>query len=99
MQNTIEESIFEALKNLSDEFESLKNPNKETKIYGDKGILDSLALISFITDLEELINSRFNTQVILASEKTMSLKNSPFRDVETLSKYIKNLIETSQKSE
>ena len=96
MQNTIEESIFEALKNLSDDFESLKNPNKETKIYGDKGILDSLALISFITDLEELINSRFNTQIILASEKTMSLRNSPFKDVEKLGKYIKSLIEENK---
>lgn len=58
-----------------------------------EGNLDSLALVSFIADLEEIISKKFDLNIILADEKAMSAKNSPFKDVSTLSLYIKNLIE------
>lgn len=93
MEN-IEKIIFNALKNLADELENneLKNPTRETKIYGIDGNLDSLALVSFIADLEESLSEAWGgVAVVLADEKAMSLRNSPFRDVETLTKYIISL--------
>lgn len=95
MQEKIQNIIFQALKNLADELENsqLQNPNLDTKIYGVEGNLDSLALVSFITDVEEMIDSEFDTNITLADEKAMSSRNSPFKDVETLTQYIQNLLE------
>lgn len=95
MEEKIQNIIMQALKNLADELENpeLENPNVQTKIYGNEGNLDSLALVSFITDVEEMIDLEFNTTITLADEKAMSSRNSPFKDVETLAQYIQNLLE------
>lgn len=89
MKGKIQNIIFEALKNLSDELENneLKTPTLQTKIYGIDGNLDSLALVSFIADLEEML-SEIGIDIVLADEKTMSARNSPFKDVETLTQFI-----------
>lgn len=98
MQEKIQTIIIQALKNLADELENpqLQNPNSQTKIYGTDGNLDSLALVSFITDVEEMIDNEFNTNITLADEKAMSSRNSPFKDVDTLTQYIQNLIQENQ---
>lgn len=95
MEEKIQNIIMQALKNLADELENpeLENPNVQTKIYGNEGNLDSLALVSFITDVEEMIDLEFHTTITLADEKAMSSRNSPFKDVETLTQYIQNLLE------
>jgi len=86
--------IIECLKELNEELENqdLENPTQKTRLYGAKGTLDSLALVSFITDLEEMISDEFDIDIILADEKAMSQTSSPFRTVETLAIYIENLI-------
>lgn len=98
MQEEIQKIIIEALKNLADELENpqLQNPDAKTRIYGAEGNLDSLALVSFITDVEEMVDSKFNTNITLADEKAMSSRNSPFKDVNTLTQYIQKLLEEKQ---
>lgn len=98
MQEKIQNIIIQALKNLADELENpqLQNPDLQTKIYGSEGNLDSLALVSFITDVEEMVDNEFNTNITLADEKAMSSRNSPFKDVSTLTQYIYNLIEENK---
>lgn len=95
MQDKIEKIIIETLVELNEELEneSLKSPNSKTKLYGANGGLDSLALVSFITDLEEKISDEFAKEIVLADEKAMSAKTSPFRNVESLTLYIKSLLE------
>ncbi|EAH7187495.1 hypothetical protein [Campylobacter lari] len=90
MQEKIQNIIFYSLKNLADELENddFKNPNLKTKIYGINGNLDSLALVSLVSDLEELLSEEFNKEIVLADEKMMSARNSPFKDVESLTDYI-----------
>ena len=94
MKNQIEAIIIEALQDLNDdiESESLENPNKDTKIFGEDGALDSLALVSLISDLEEGIHDHFEKDVTLADEKAMSQRRSPFGSVESLTEYIEMLI-------
>ena len=98
MQEKIQNIIIQALKNLADELENpqLQNPDLQTKIYGSEGNLDSLALVSFITDIEEMVDNELNTNITLADEKAMSSRNSPFKDVSTLTQYICNLIEENK---
>jgi acyl carrier protein len=95
MQDKIERIIIETLVELNEELEndSLQNPDSKTKLYGASGGLDSLALVSFITDLEEKISDEFAEEIVLADEKAMSAKTSPFRNVESLTLYIKSLLE------
>ncbi|WP_086282810.1 hypothetical protein [Campylobacter devanensis] len=90
MKDKVANLIFEALSSLNEELENsnLNNPTLDTKIYGVDGNLDSLALVSFIADLEELLSSELNLDIILADEKAMSRRNSPFKDVQTLVNYI-----------
>ena len=95
MKDKIEKIIIEILVELNEELEnsSLENPSSKTKLYGANGGLDSLALVSFITDLEEKISDEFDKEIVLADEKAMSAKTSPFRNVESLTLYIKSLLE------
>jgi len=95
MKNKIEEIIIEVLTELNEELEkgALNNPTKDTKLYGGSGALDSLALVSLITDLEERVSDEFDNDIILADEKAMSQKTSPFRNVESLTIYIQKILE------
>jgi len=52
-----------------------------------------LALVSFITDLEEVISEEFDEDIVLADDKAMSATASPFRNVESLTNYIQLLLD------
>lgn len=95
MQEKIEKIIIDTLKELNEELENeaFLNPNSKTKLYGGYGAMDSLALVSFIADLEDKISDEFEKDIILADEKAMSAKTSPFRNIESLTSYIKSLLE------
>ncbi|MBF7044303.1 hypothetical protein [Campylobacter volucris] len=84
----IEGIILKALHNLSDEIPQLKTANLETRLY-----LDSLALVSLISDLESILSEEFNKEIILADEKMMSSRNSPFKDVKTLAEFIEKKLQ------
>jgi len=95
MKTKIENIIINILKEFNEELEDekLQNPTTKTKLYGTNGTLDSLALVSFITDLEEVISEEFDKDIVLADEKAMSATTSPFRNVESLTLYIKQLLQ------
>ena len=90
----IENIIIESLKEYNQTLENieLKTYSKQTKLYGEKSVLDSIGLVYLITDIEEKISDKFSKNIVLADEKAMSQKTSPFRDIETLAKYILNLL-------
>ncbi|MDN5078309.1 hypothetical protein PJV89_09680 [Aliarcobacter butzleri] len=91
----IENIIIESLKEYNQSLGSseLNNTTNKTRLYGEKSVLDSIGLVYLITDIEEKISDEFSKNIVLADEKAMSQKTSPFRDVETLAKYIQNLLE------
>jgi hypothetical protein len=61
-------------------------------IFGPGGVLDSLALVSFLADLEYRLAEEFGHSVVLASEQAMSRSRSPFRDAKALTDYIIELL-------
>ena len=95
MKEKIEEIVIDALVELNEEIESesLKNPTNKTKLYGGDGALDSLALVTLIADLEERIAEEFDKEILLADERAMSQRHSPFRSVDSLARYITQLLE------
>ena len=55
---------------------------------GNEGILNSIALVTLIVALEQSVEDEFETPIILANEKAMSQKNSPFMTIGSLAEYI-----------
>lgn len=65
---------------------------EQTKLFGGDGILDSLGLVSFIVTVEEALEDEYGILVILADEKAMSRRTSPFSRISYLVDYIMELI-------
>jgi acyl carrier protein len=94
MKAQIEAIITEAVASLNEELQdpSLKHITEETRLFGAKSALDSLALVSLITDVEELVYEQLDKEIVLADERAMSQKTSPFRSVGSLRDYILELL-------
>jgi len=95
MKEKIVKIIFEALKDLNEELNSsgLTAPDINTCLFGVKSVLDSMALVALIADIEGRIATEFGRDIVLADERAMSQQRSPFRDVGTLADYIQSLLE------
>lgn len=61
-------------------------------IYGGKNGIDSISLVSLISIVEDSLENQLAVSVILANEKSMSMRNSPFLTVDGLADYICTLI-------
>lgn len=88
------QSIYTAI----DELNALRpdrplEKSPETVLFGERGQLDSLGLVSLIFSVESQIGSDFSTPVSLADERAMSRRSSPFRTIATLADYIVELLD------
>jgi acyl carrier protein len=94
MIDKIEGIVIETLKELNEELKNpaLDHPTSHTPLFGPQGSLDSLALVTLIRDVEEFISEEFEKDIILADERAMSQKLSPFRSVKALAGYIDRLL-------
>ena len=61
-------------------------------LYGEKGKLDSLGLVFFITAVEQKLQDGLGLTITLATERAMSQQHSPFRSVQSLINYIIELL-------
>ena len=61
-------------------------------VFGAGGVLDSLALVNYLADLEYRLGEEFGREFVLASERAMSRSRSPFRDVDSLTAYVMELL-------
>ncbi len=95
MKEKILDIIYETLDEINEvlgERQKIEK-TKGAKLYGKNGPLDSLGLVNLMASLEQNFEDYFDVSIIIASEKAMSQKNSPFRTIDSLSNYIKELIE------
>lgn len=76
-------------------YASLRNVNDETPLYGGNDSLDSLTLVTLISMVEAEVNDAFDSSVLLASEKAMSMRNSPYRNVGALVGFIEQELQAS----
>lgn len=98
MKQKIHEVVTEAIIELNNELqiEDLKTPSSETRLYGAKSALDSISLVTLIADVEDKISSEFGKDIVLADERAMSQRLSPFGRVGTLVDYIEKLLSEEQ---
>lgn len=90
----IAQTILQTLRDfdLPDPAKAPAEYTEETIIFGRDGLLDSIALVSFILDVEEAIRAKTGVSVTLADERAMSQTRSPFRRVSSLADYAAQLV-------
>jgi len=66
---------------------------RDAPLFGrNGGVLDSIGLVTLIVAVEQAVEDEFGAALVLANEKAMSLKNSPFRTIGSLTDYIVGLL-------
>ncbi|MZP29440.1 acyl carrier protein [Heliobacterium undosum] len=66
--------------------------NEETRLFGKEGLLDSVGLVTLIVDVEQKVEDETGHSIVLADERAMSQKQSPFRTAGALADYILTLL-------
>ncbi len=92
-KNKIQEIVFDAItmtNNMREEERQIPS-SETTELFGTNGHLDSMGLVAFLIDIEELLLDE-DLQITLSDERAMSQSKSPFRTVETLVSYIEMLV-------
>jgi len=95
MTNKYLDILRRVISDLNEElqYENLENVTEETPIFGDVDGIDSLSLVFLISQTEMLISEELDIDVVLADEKAMSMRSSPYRTVGTLLEFIKSRVE------
>ncbi|MBI5116009.1 acyl carrier protein [Candidatus Poribacteria bacterium] len=65
-------------------------------LFGKSGRLDSLGLVNFIVLIEEKIEEEYGMAIVIADEKAMSQKRSPFKTIGRLAEYVSQLLEENK---
>lgn len=65
-------------------------------LFGPEGQVDSLGLVNLIVALEQQVETELGISITLASERTMSQRNSPFRTLATLRDFTVMLLQEAQ---
>lgn len=99
MKEKVISLICAALRDLGEELKlaSLAQPTPDTRLFGPKSVLDSMALVSLIADLEDRLAREFGRNLVLADERAMSQVRSPFRSVDSLAGHIEKLLQAQPK--
>lgn len=90
MNTKILDIIYAAIEELNDsrgEDEPIaKQP--DTLLYGQASPIDSVDLVNLLISVEEALEDEFDISFVIANEKAMSMKNSPFKSVTALCDYL-----------
>lgn len=86
--------ILARLARLSQELEKpiLAQADEQTRLFGEASPLDSIGLVTLMSDLEDDIHKACGVWVTIADEKAMSRLTSPFRRVGLLADHIVELV-------
>lgn len=63
-------------------------------LIGEDAAVSSMALVSYIADVESTLMENYNITLTLVSERALSRKKSPFRTINALADYVFELVET-----
>jgi acyl carrier protein len=72
------------------------NKTPETRLLGSQSVLDSLHLVSLLIGIEREVDDAFDVTLTLADERALSMKESPFRTIQSLANYIVELIDETK---
>ena len=69
-------------------FPALVNPVESTLLFGGDDGIDSLSLVRLVADIEREAETALGKTVVLADDRAMSRRHSPFRTVGALSELL-----------
>ena len=83
------EIIYKAIEDLNEENHQHQLEKSDNVILLGKGSqLDSIGFVSLISYIEDYIEEEADIVVTLVNEKSIAIEPSPFRTIDTLTKYI-----------
>ena len=65
---------------------------KNIELFGDAGVLNSLAIIRLVVEIEEEVFSQFKISINLTDENSFNYKSSPFKNFKTLLQHVEKAI-------
>jgi acyl carrier protein len=89
--------VLDVVKEMGEEDENdfLINVDEHTELFG-RGTLDSMGVVLLISELEDVIYEELEREIVLADDRAMSQRTSPFKSVKTLVNYIEKLLAESE---
>jgi acyl carrier protein len=66
--------------------------NENTILLGKSSALDSLSLINFIVSVEQKIEEKFDKEISITDENTLTGSESPLNTVSSLTEHIEKLL-------
>jgi acyl carrier protein len=72
--------------------EPVREITAETRLFGGDSAMDSTALVSLLVEVEQQINDACGADIVIADERAMSQKRSPFRSIGSLGEYVHALL-------
>jgi acyl carrier protein len=64
----------------------------ETRVFGGDSPLDSAGLVSLVVEIEQQVNEAAGTNIVIADDRAMSQKRSPFRSLGALTDHVHGLL-------
>lgn len=98
MKDKLNKIILDSLQEFNEEADEdkLLNVSENTILLDKQGELDSLDFITLIFIIENNIFSKLDKNITIVSEKAFSKKYSPFKNVNTLTEFIVELLESGE---
>ena len=94
-ENKIHQIIIDAVIEINSQLPQDKQlaKSQDTPLFGENANIDSLGFVNLLVNIEYNIEDEFNISITIADERAMSQKNSPFKTLGTLSKYVTGLVQ------
>lgn len=70
--------IEEHLRQTNTDGAPLPKIDEDTPLYGKDGLVDSLGLVAIVLSVEQTINDDLDSEIVIADDRAMSQKSSPF---------------------
>ena len=92
IMDIINKVIFPSLDIIKKDENLIFENSKDLILFGDGAVFDSLTIVMFLMEVQDMINSEFNQNIEFSTDANMFGLNSPFKSVKTLSDYIYELL-------
>lgn len=89
--------VSEALREYAEDAGLTVTTDGDTCLLGEGAVVDSLGLVIVVTSFEAKVNDSFDSEIVLANEKAMSMRSSPFRSTKVLADYALELLKEAGK--
>lgn len=98
MKEKIQKIILDSLKEFNEEKakDEVLEISNDTVLLDVNGKIDSLDFVTLIVIIENNIFNKMDENITIVSEKAFSKIYSPFKNVETLTEFIVELLETEK---